>query len=71
MDCVLYFFPETGNSPPAQVALDSLKHTIISKLKEKEVNIVSCLPSTLFSTYMIQMPQKTHSYFEVQKNISW
>lgn len=71
MDWVLYFFPKTGNSPPAEVALDSLKPTIITKLKEKEVNTVSCLPSTLFNTYMIQMPQKTHSYFEVQENISW
>lgn len=36
------FFPKTGNSPPAEVALHSLKHTIIRKLKEKEMNIVSC-----------------------------
>lgn len=67
MDWVLYFFPKTGNNSPAE---DSLKPTIISNLKEKEVNTVSCLPSTLFSTYMTQMPQKTHSYFEVHENIS-
>lgn len=71
MDWVLYFFPKTGNSPPAEAALDSLKPTIITKLKEKEVNIVSCLPSTLFNTCIIQMPQKTRSFFEVQENILW
>lgn len=64
-------FLKKGNSPAAEVAPHSLKHTIIRELKEKEMNIVSCLPDILFSTYMIRMPQKAHSYFEVQENISW
>lgn len=71
MDWALYFFSNTGNNPLVKVSLHSLEYTIIRKVKEKNRNFESCLPNIIFGTYMTQMPQKTHSYFEVQENISW